>query len=183
MKGGTGPMTHVCIYRLGAALALAAALLLPVSLANAQSVDWSAAREAGDLADRANIIRPANQPMSALTNVNVPVLLPALSGSVLTRQGGDSGLMFYPRGNLYTASFHYGGVDVSVSGATGSAPATAPDEWTRTEYGQSLNFSRFGAAYVIEVRCSDPARGGNCTSESFIRRIHGQLVVAGGSGL
>ena len=176
-------MKHSCWVQTGAALLLAMAVVAAGGAASAQSVDWNAARQAGDLADRANVIRPANQPMSALASVNVPVLLPALSGSVLTREGGDSGLMFYPRGNLYTASFHYGGVDVSVSGATGPAPADAPEEWTRTEYGQSLNFSRFGAAYVIEVRCSDPSRGGNCTSESFIRRVHGQLVVAGGSGL
>ncbi|MFN3835747.1 MAG: hypothetical protein ACK4NO_07585 [Glycocaulis sp.] len=166
-----------------AALALAALASAVTGAAHAQNIDWNGARREGDLADRANIARPANQPMSALANVNVPVLLPALPGTVLTRQGGDSGLMFFPRGNLYTASFHYGGVDVSVSGAAGTAPANTPDEWTRTESGQSLNFSRFGAAYVIEVRCPDPSVGGNCTSEGFIRHIHGHLVVAGGSGL
>lgn len=178
-------MTSNCIRQALTGLTLAILMVLTglSGVAEARQINWDEARRQGDLADRANVIRPANQPMSALASVNVPVLLPALSGTVLTRAGGEPGLMFFPRGNLYTASFHYEGVDVSVSGAAGASATTAPDEWTRTEYGQSLNFSRFGGAYVIEVRCSDPSRGGNCTSESFARRIHGQLVVAGGSGL
>lgn len=178
-------MTSYCIWQALTGLTLAILMIMTglSGMAEARQINWDEARRQGDLADRANIIRPANQPMSALASVNVPVLLPALSGNVLTRAGGEPGLMFFPRGNLYTASFHYEGVDVSVSGAAGASATTAPDEWTRTEYGQSLNFSRFGGAYVIEVRCSDPSRGGNCTSESFARRIHGQLVVAGGSGL
>lgn len=178
-------MTHIgCRQALtGLALAILMTMTGISGMAEARQIDWDEARREGDLADRANIVRPANQPMSALASVNVPVLLPALSGNVLTRAGGEPGVLFFPRGNLYTASFHYEGVDVSVSGAAGASAANTPDEWTRTEYGQSLNFSRFGAAYVIEVRCSDPSRGGNCTRESFARRIHGQLVVAGGSGL
>ncbi len=176
-------MTFLSRHGVCAALVLVAALITLAGAAHGQPVDWGAAQREGDLADRADIIRPANQPMSALAGVNVPVLLPALSGAVLTRQGGEPGLMFFPRGNLYTASFHYGGVDVSVSGASGAAATTAPDEWTRTDYGQSLNFSRFGAAYIIEVRCSDPSRGGNCTGQDFIQHIRSQLVVAGGSGL
>lgn len=178
-------MTNNDIRQFLMGLAIAVLVLVPglAAHAEARQIDWNEARHQGDLADRANIVRPANQPMSALASVNVPVLLPALTGSVLTHAGGETGLMFFPRGNLYSASFHYDGVDVSVSGAAGAIATNAPDDWTRTEYGQSLNFSRFGGAYIIEVRCSDPTRGGNCTDAAFIRQIRARLVVAGGSGL
>ena len=96
-------MKHSCWVQTGAALLLAMTVMAAGGAANAQSVDWSAARE-NRRSGRPRRCRPACQPAHerACQRGMCPSCSPPFTGNVLTRQGGDRGLMLYPRGkSLY----------------------------------------------------------------------------------
>lgn len=141
-----------------------------------------------------------NRPPSELARPRLPVLLPLETESTSTRGeeegGGVDGMMFFASDYFYSASFHRRGIMYQITGtrvvhAVENSEALASQYMaltdpqgqlvTRTEYGQELSFSRYGAAYTLLIACSNPDENTECRDENTIRAFAGRLVVAGGS--
>lgn len=164
-------------------------LLLAAGTAAAQdaAIDWEGARADAAGAQADAIAWPVNRPREVLDEVALPVLLPALPEPVLSRRGGQPGVLFFARPAQYTASFVLGPATLELTGMASarrahSAAAGVPDI-TRTEAGQDANFSRYGAGYTLSISCADPDADPRCTDPDFARHIVDHLAVAGGSGL
>jgi len=144
-------------------------------------------------------VQPFSPPLSSrsqdnLRPVHLPVLLPQIGGQVLTRDGGEPGVMLISRAHFYDASFSIDGLSVHVSG-TARINHRQPDaalaqalqaqrdgqglEITRDEGGHTALFSRYGAAYTVSVECASRSDA-RCRDDSALRDLVARLVVAGG---
>jgi hypothetical protein len=171
-------------HRFFAAAGLAAVAIAAVMIAgslsaqgNLATIDWEAARGEGRT--------PLSQRLSALVTlskqdadrIGVPVLLPG-------REDLAPNIRLSPMDNLYTATFKDGTATISITGSrilggTPAPPLGGPrsERIERTETGLDLNFSRFGAAYVISIECAKPDSDAQCASDDFALGLKNSLAV------
>lgn len=153
--------------------------------AQAQSIDWDTADRDRSRTNQSELGQPVNRPLSALDDVQLPVLLPLQAMGASARQDGEPGVLFFPRSETYTASCYIDDVQIEISGYASATRTLASvisiPEITLTETGQEARFSRYGAGYVVAVICSDPNADTRCTSPDFLRSILSSLRMAGGS--
>lgn len=170
----------------------------------ATSIDWASARRdqatqqratQGRAAGQRAVPQPRNAAAGDLAAVRLPVLIPAIPGAETTLVSGQPGMLLFPRQNFYAASMAVDGVAVEVFGtrlvnaviadpaATRRLQAGRDAEGfivTRTETGQIVDFSRYGAAYSITLECDDPEADPRCTDPEFVRNVARSLQIAGG---
>ena len=175
-------------------------------------IDWEAARAdrqrqlaayretLGQSATAARRPTPFAAPLSErslarLRPVHVPVLLPQTDAEVLTRDGGQPGVMLITRADFYDASMSLDGMSVHVGGnrrinhrRADPGMATVLNQGrgaggvriSRDEAGYTADFTRYGASYTVSIECSsrtDP----RCADEAAVRALVDSLVVAGGN--
>lgn len=195
------------ITLLGGALALLVALPAGGQTQQQQraSIDWGAAQR-----DQAAQARQANQVTAARTQppaprnarpqdlqaVTLPVLIPVLPGARTALAGGEAGMLVFPNEDFYAASMVIDGLLVEAFGtrlanAQISEPIAARRlqggrdaegfAVTATESGQTVDFTRYGAAYSVTLECEDPEADPRCTDPDFAKSIARSMVIAGGS--
>ena len=154
--------------------------------AQAQSIDWVNADLDLSRTNLDELGQPVNRPLSALDDVQLPVLLPLQAMGASARQGGEPGVLFFPRSDTYTASCFIDDIQIEISGYASASRTLASvmsiPEITLTETGQEARFSRYGAGYMVAVICSDPDADPRCRNPDFLRSIVSSLRMAGGSG-
>jgi hypothetical protein len=148
------------------------------------TIDWNAAR--ADFAARDTDDGMMAQVASGGSPV-VPVLLPEEPVSVASV--GEDGLQFRPladgyfavqKGDVYDMIIN--GTDrlVARPGGEGVA-ADTPLVFEETMTGSQVSFSRYGASYLVEFMCKDPATAikGSCvTEEEAVAEVE-KLLIAG----
>lgn len=179
---------------------------------NLAVIDWEAARAdrqrqlaayretLGQSATTARLPTPFAAPLSErsqaqLRPVHLPVLLPQTNAQVLTRDGGQPGVMLITRAAFYDASMSLDGMSVHLGGnrrinhrradpgmETMLNRGRAADglRISRDEAGYTADFTRYGASYTVSIECSsrtDP----RCADEAAVRALVDSLVVAGGN--
>lgn len=149
------------------------------------TIDWNAARAdyaARDLDDGA-MAQVASGGAPA-----VPILLPDEPVGVAS-VGGEEALQFRPladgyfavkKGDIYDMIIN--GTDrlVAQPGGQGTAIDTELD-FEETMTGAQVSFSRYGASYLVEFMCKDPATAirGSCISEADAVAEVEKLLIAG----
>lgn len=149
------------------------------------TIDWNAARadfaardtDDGGLAQVASGGSPA-----------VPVLLPDEPIGIASA-GGEEALQFRPladgyfavkKGDVYDMIIN--GTDRLVAKPDGQGEATDSDlVFEETMTGAQVSFSRYGASYLVEFMCKDPATAirGSCVSEADAIAEVEKLLIAG----
>jgi hypothetical protein len=159
---------------------------VPTNVAQTKTatIDWNAAR--ADFAARDTDDGMMAQVASGGSPV-VPVLLPEEPVSVASV--GEDGLQFRPladgyfavqKGDVYDMIIN--GTDrlVARPGGEGVA-ADTPLVFEETMTGSQVSFSRYGASYLVEFMCKDPATAikGSCvTEEEAVAEVE-KLLIAG----
>lgn len=148
------------------------------------SIDWTQARQ--DFASRES----DNMGMVQVASVGspaVPVLLP--DEPVTVASTGENSLDFRPTADGYFAvrkgevfDMIINGTDrlVARSGPQGPAPDSEM-KFEETMTGSQVSFSRYGASYLVEFMCKDPATAakGSCvTEEEAVAEVE-KLLIAG----
>ena len=139
---------------------------------------------------------PRNVQADELVRPRLPLLLPEISEAYTQADMSEQGMLVFPRDNVYSATYHHDGIMFEVSGsrivAARIEDPLAVRLWralrepdgltlTRTETGLSASFTRYGAAYDIQVHCVDPDADPRCRDPETIRNVARRLVIAGGS--
>lgn len=139
---------------------------------------------------------PRNAGLADLARPRLPMLLPETSDAYTRQDMAERGLLVFPREHVYSATYHHDGMMFEVSGsrlvaATIEDPRVArvwralrePDglTLTETETGLAASFTRYGAAYEIQLHCVDPDSDPRCRDPETIRNVARRLVIAGGS--
>ncbi|MEM7327863.1 MAG: hypothetical protein AAF437_03925 [Pseudomonadota bacterium] len=148
-------------------------------------IDWNAAR--ADFAARDTDDGGMAQVASGGAPV-VPVLLPEEPFGVESTQGEDA-LQFRPLADGYFAvkkgevyDMVINGTDRLVTRPDGAGSAVDTDlVFEETMTGAQVSFSRYGASYLVEFMCKDPATAikGSCVSqEDAIAEVE-KLLIAG----
>lgn len=148
------------------------------------TIDWTQARQ--DFAARDSDNMGMVQVASGGSPV-VPVLLP--DEPITVASTGESNLDFRPmadgyfavrKGDIYDMIIN--GTDKLMvrpgdSGATTDTPLTFEETMT----GSQVSFSRYGASYLVEFMCKDPATAvkGSCVSEEEALAEVEKLLIAG----
>jgi hypothetical protein len=161
-------------------LAVALATLLITGQLSAQGnlsgIDWDAARQEARSALSSRIGALVSLSQQDQDRIALPVLLPG-------REDLARNLRLSPMDNLYTAVFKDGTATISITGSRilGSTPApplgARSERIERTETGLDLNFSRFGAAYVISIECASPQRDPQCVNDDYALGLKNSLAV------
>lgn len=148
------------------------------------NIDWTQARQ--DFASRES----DNMRMVQVASVGspaVPVLLP--DEPVTVASTGENSLDFRPTADGYFAvrkgevfDMIINGTDrlVARSGSQGAAPDSEM-KFEETMTGSQVSFSRYGASYLVEFMCKDPATAakGSCvTEEEAVAEVE-KLLIAG----
>ncbi len=148
------------------------------------NIDWTQARQ--DFASRES----DNMGMVQVASVGspaVPVLLP--DEPVTVASTGENSLDFRPTADGYFAvrkgevfDMIINGTDrlVARSGSQGAAPDSEM-KFEETMTGSQVSFSRYGASYLVEFMCKDPATAakGSCvTEEEAVAEVE-KLLIAG----
>lgn len=149
------------------------------------TIDWNAART--DFAARDSADDAMAQVASAGSPV-VPVLLPEEPIGIASA-GGEEALQFRPladgyfavkKGEIYDLIIN--GTDrlVAIPGGDGAASDTEL-VFEETMTGAQVSFSRYGASYLVEFMCNDPATAakGSCVSEQEAVAEVEKLLIAG----
>ncbi|MCR9196746.1 MAG: hypothetical protein NXH88_18570 [Hyphomonas sp.] len=148
------------------------------------SIDWTQARQdfASRESDNVGMVQVASVGSPA-----VPVLLP--DEPVTVASTGENSLDFRPTADGYFAvrkgevyDMIINGTDrlVARSGAQGPAPDSEM-KFEETITGSQVSFSRYGASYLVEFMCKDPATAakGSCvTEEEAVAEVE-KLLIAG----
>lgn len=148
------------------------------------NIDWTQARQ--DFASRES----DNMGMVQVASVGspaVPVLLP--DEPVTVASTGENSLDFRPTADGYFAvrkgevfDMIINGTDrlVARSGSQGAAPDSEM-KFEETMTGSQVSFSRYGASYLVEFMCKDPATAakGSCVSEAEALSEVEKLLIAG----
>lgn len=148
------------------------------------SIDWNQARQdfASRESDNTGMVQVASVGSPA-----VPVLLP--DEPVTVASTGESSLDFRPTADGYFAvkkgeiyDMIINGTDrlVARSGAQGAA-IDSEMKFEETMTGSQVSFSRYGASYLVEFMCKDPATAakGSCvTEEEAVAEVE-KLLIAG----
>lgn len=148
------------------------------------TIDWTQAR--ADFASRDTDDNGMVQVASVGSPV-VPVLLP--DEPVTIASTGESSLDFRPTADGYFAvrkgevyDMIINGTDRLVVRAGSQATATdSPLRFEETMTGAQVSFSRYGASYLVEFMCKDPATAvkGSCVSEEEAVAEVEKLLIAG----
>jgi hypothetical protein len=164
----------------GLAVVAIAAVMITGSLSaqgNLSAIDWEAARAEGrtPLGQRLSAIVSLSQ--ADADRVGLPVLLPG-------RDDIARSIRLSPMDNLYTATFKDGTATISITGSRIVAGTPAPplggsrsERIERTDTGLDLNFSRYGAAYLISVECAKPESDAQCAKDDFVLGLKESLAV------
>lgn len=149
------------------------------------TIDWTAARadfaardtDDGGMAQVASSGAPA-----------VPVLLPDEPIGIASA-GGEDALQFRPLADGYFAVKKGETYDMIINGTDrlvvqpGSAGITIDSDlvFEETMTGAQVSFSRYGASYLVEFMCNDPATAtkGSCVSEADAVAEVEKLLIAG----
>lgn len=149
------------------------------------TIDWTAARR--DFAARDSDDDVMAQVASG-SSIAVPVLLPDTPVGVAST-GGDDGLQFRPLADGYFAVLKGDEYDLVINGtdkliarpdSNGPAPESALD-FEETMTGAQVSFSRYGASYLVEFMCHDPATAmkGSCILEEDALAEVEALLISG----
>ncbi len=148
------------------------------------TIDWNQAR--ADFASRDSDDTGMVQVASVGSPV-VPVLLP--DEPVTIASTGESSLDFRPTADGYFAvrkgeiyDMIINGTDRLVVRAGSQGTATdSPLRFEETMTGAQVSFSRYGASYLVEFMCKDPATAvkGSCVSEEEAVAEVEKLLIAG----
>lgn len=148
------------------------------------SIDWTQARQ--DFASRDSDNTGMVQVASGGSPV-VPVLLP--DEPVTVASTGENNLDFRPMADGYFAvrkgeiyDMIINGTDRLVVRPDGSGTATdSALKFEETMTGSQVSFSRYGASYLVEFMCKDPATAakGSCVSEEEALAEVEKLLIAG----
>lgn len=163
-------------------------LVLPernVAETKTATIDWPSARR--DFAARDTDDDVMAQVASG-SSIAVPVLLPDTPVGVASA-GGDDGLQFRPLADGYFAVLKGDVYDMIVNGtdkliarpdSTGPAPDSAL-VFEETMTGGQVSFSRYGASYLVEFMCHDPATAmkGSCIDEEDALAEVEALLISG----
>lgn len=155
----------------------------PVSNVRTAEIDWAsaridfAARDTGDAEGMVSVAGTSNPP--------VPVLLPETQVSVAS---GGASLQFRPTADGYfavqpgeTYDLIITGTDKLVTAPAGSETVDSELRFEETMTGAQVSFSRYGASYLAEFMCKDPATAaiGSCITEPDALNIVEELLIAG----
>ena len=163
-------------------------LVLPernVAETKTATIDWPSARR--DFAARDTDDDVMAQVASG-SSIAVPVLLPDTPVGIASA-GGDDGLQFRPLADGYFAVLKGDVYDMVVNGtdkliarpdSTGPAPDSAL-VFEETMTGGQVSFSRYGASYLVEFMCHDPATAmkGSCIDEEDALAEVEALLISG----
>lgn len=148
------------------------------------TIDWNQARQ--DFASRDSDDNGMVQVASVGSPV-VPVLLP--DEPVTIASTGESSLDFRPTADGYFAvrkgeiyDMIINGTDRLVVRAGSQGAATdSPLRFEETMTGAQVSFSRYGASYLVEFMCKDPATAvkGSCVGEEEAVAEVEKLLIAG----
>lgn len=139
---------------------------------------------------------PRNAGLTDLARPRLPMLLPETADAFTQQNMAERGMLVFPRDHAYSATYHHDGMMFEVSGSRVVA-ATIEDPravrlWhalrepdgltlTPTETGLAASFTRYGAAYEIQLHCADPDSDPRCRDPETVRNVARRLVIAGGS--
>ena len=149
------------------------------------TIDWTSART--DFAARDTDDGAMAQVASAGSPA-VPVLLPDEPIGIASA-GGEERLQFRPladgyfavkKGEIYDLIIN--GTDRLVASPEGAGAASDTDlVFEETMTGAQVSFSRYGASYLVEFMCNDPATAskGSCVSEAEAVAEVEKLLIAG----
>jgi hypothetical protein len=155
----------------------------PASNVKTAEIDWASARSdlaARDIGDDAGMVSVAGT-----SNPPVPVLLPETQISIAS---GGTDLQFRPTADGYFAvqpgevyDLIITGTDRLIAAPEGSAAADSELRFEETMTGAQVSFSRYGASYLAEFMCKDPATAavGSCIPEADALTIVEELLIAG----
>ncbi|MDG1826367.1 MAG: hypothetical protein P8H62_08885 [Henriciella sp.] len=155
----------------------------PVSNVKTAEIDWASARSdfaARDIGDDAGMVSVAGT-----SNPPVPVLLPETQISIAS---GGTDLQFRPTADGYFAvqpgevyDLIITGTDRLIAAPEGSAAVDSELRFEETMTGAQVSFSRYGASYLAEFMCKDPATAavGSCIPEADALTIVEELLIAG----
>ncbi len=148
------------------------------------TIDWNEARQdfASRESDNTGMVQVASVGSPA-----VPVLLP--DEPVTVASTGESSLDFRPTADGYFAVKKGEVYDMIINGTDrlivrSGSQGTAPDsemKFEETMTGSQVSFSRYGASYLVEFMCKDPATAakGSCvTEEEAVAEVE-KLLIAG----
>jgi len=189
-----------------AALAWAGAAMAQDTGAQVTEIDWAEAQAdarqqlASTPATTARLPQsapaPANASAQDFQSVRLPVLIPRLNGAKTGLNSDQDGFLFFPRGDSYVASMAVEDILIEVYGsrrihAEIADPAAARRlragqdasgyRIAETEGGQTVSFSRYGAAYSVTLECAVPRSQPRCSDPQFARAVANALIIAGGS--
>ncbi len=149
------------------------------------TIDWNAART--DFAAR-DIDDGGMAQVASVGSPVVPILLPDEPVGIASADGEEA-LQFRPladgyfavkKGEIYDLIIN--GTDrlVAAPGGDGAASDTAL-VFEETMTGAQVSFSRYGASYLVEFMCNDPATAikGSCVSEAEAVAEVEKLLIAG----
>ncbi len=149
------------------------------------TIDWNAAR--ADFAARETEDDVMAQVASGGA-LAVPVLLPDEPVGVASA-GGEDALQFRPMADGYFAVKKGDIYDMIINGtdrlvARPGGQGTAIDTelvFEETMTGSQVSFSRYGASYLVEFMCNDPATAikGSCVTEAEAVAEVEKLLIAG----
>ncbi|MEO1660877.1 MAG: hypothetical protein AAFR51_07810 [Pseudomonadota bacterium] len=156
----------------------------PVAERKTATIDWSAARAdyAARDGDETGMFEVASGGSPA-----VPILLPDEPVGIAST--GDDALQFRPLADGYFAvkkgevyDMIINGTDrLVVRGGDAGAAIDTALEFEETMTGAQVSFSRYGASYLVEFMCKDPAtaiRGSCVTEEDAVAEVE-TLLIAG----
>ena len=145
-------------------------------------IDWEEAFER----QRVQVATLPKSAQAPLAEANLPVLLPSDPALLAT-------VVFHGGENWYAATCQGKGYEVLVRGTriahsvaldAKTKAAMAPrDEVriTRTEGIVTASFSRYGAAYNLEIECDEGVADAHCASDDVVQDMVRKLGFAGGT--
>ena len=165
-----------------------AELVLPernVAETKTATIDWTSARR--DFAARDTDDDVMAQVASG-SSIAVPLLLPDMPVGVASA-GADDGLQFRRLADGYFAVLKGDVYDMVINGtdrliARPDSDGPAPDSalvFEETMTGGQVSFSRYGASYLVEFMCHDPATAmkGSCIDEEDALAEVEALLISG----
>ncbi len=148
------------------------------------TIDWTQARQdfASRETDNTGMVQVASGGSPA-----VPILLP--DEPVTVASTGESSLDFRPMADGYFAVRKGEIYDLIINGTDklvvrpggGGTASDTPLKFEETMTGSQVSFSRYGASYLVEFMCKDPATAakGSCVSEEEALAEVEKLLIAG----
>lgn len=150
-----------------------------------REVDWAEAEAFPSFEERPSVEVPSRV-RAAYEEAPVPVLLPADTEAL-------EGLEPVVTEHWYSALFEYRGREVTIEGdrvvrrvgeegppVTESSSLREGFSVTQTHGVMTVTFTAFGAAYTVDIECTEVGEDGTCTNEQFGIDVADNLVRLGG---